>query len=66
MFYTDDPVADYYRYEAERQAELDKLPRCCECEEPIQSAACYERNGELLCPQCLVDNHRRRTRDYVD
>lgn len=66
MFYTDDPVADYNRYCAEQKRLMDKLPRCCECDEPIQSDALYEFNGELICPQCLVDNHRKRTDDYVE
>jgi formylmethanofuran dehydrogenase subunit E len=66
FFRTDDPIADYDRYCAEQQRELDKLPKCCECHEPIQSSACYEFNGELICPQCLVDNHRKRTDDYIE
>lgn len=66
LSYTDDPVADFERYDAEQQAKLNRLPKCCECEEHIQFAACYEINGELICPQCLVDNHRKNTEDYVD
>ena len=56
----------FNQYEAERQRELDRLPRCGECDEPIQSEACYEVNEVLICPQCLVDNHRKRTEDYTE
>ncbi|MBQ8528852.1 MAG: hypothetical protein IJ459_03860 [Clostridia bacterium] len=67
MFYrTDDPVADFMAYEAEKQRQLDRLPKCCECDEPIQTDACYEINGELICPECLVENHRKRTEDYTE
>lgn len=53
------------RHEAEKQAQLDKLPVCCECDEPIQADHCYEINGEYLCPVCLVDNHRKAVEDCL-
>ena len=56
----------FNRYEAERQRELDKLPECSYCDEPIQSEECYEINDELVCPDCLDDNHKKRTEDYVE
>jgi hypothetical protein len=59
-------VADFHRYDAARQSELDKLPRCCECDLPILDEECYEFDGELICPECLKDNHRKRTDDYVE
>lgn len=66
MFYTDDPVKDYDRYDKEQQAKLDKLPRCSECDEPIQSEKCYEFNDELICPECLENYHEKDTADYVE
>ena len=66
MFYTDDPIADFHRYDAEQQAKLDKLPRCSECDEPIQSETCYEINGELICEDCLKDNHRKWVEDFIE
>lgn len=56
----------FNRYDAERQRELDRLPDCGYCDEPIQSEECYEINGELVCPDCLDDNHKKRTEDYVE
>ena len=55
MFYTDDPIADYERYDAEQQAQLDKLPKCCECKEHIQQedAVCFK--GKYICDECLED-----------
>lgn len=59
MVFTDDPIADFYRYDAEQQAKLDKLPRCSECNEPIQDEFCFEVNDELICDECMHNNHRK-------
>ena len=66
MFYTDDPGRDADRYWGAKEDELDKLPRCCECDEPIQSDECYEFNDELICPKCLDSNHRKWVDNYVN
>lgn len=60
MYWTDDPVADAERYTAEQEAELEKLPKCSECGEPIQTDTYYEFNDELYCEHCL-GNHRHST-----
>ena len=65
MLYTDDPLADFARHDAEQQAQLDKLPVCCECDEPIQDEHCFEINDEYICEKCLNDNHRKRVDDIV-
>ena len=65
MFLTGDPERDFDRHEAEQERELKKLPKCCECDNPIQSEECYEINDELICPECLKDNHRKWVEDYV-
>ena len=68
MYYrTDDPVADADRYFSEREERwLQSLPICSECGEPIQTEECYEINDELICPDCLEFNHRKRVEDYID
>lgn len=66
MYFTDDPIADFHSYDAEREAELSKLPRCSECDERIQTDECYEFNGELICLDCLEKNHRKWVDDYID
>lgn len=65
MYYTDDPVADYERYSADQERELDRLPRCSECGEAIQTEHCYEVNDELICPGCMIKNHRKAVDDIV-
>ncbi len=66
MYFTDDPVRDAERYMADQERELQKLPRCCECDEPIQTEECYEINDELICPECLQKNHRKWTEDFCE
>ena len=59
MFYTDNPVADYDRYCNEQQKELDRLPRCCECGEPIQDEYAYYINDEWIHKSCMDANYKR-------
>lgn len=67
MFYrTDDPLADFNRWDAEQQAVLNKLPKCAECDEPIQDDCYYEINGECVCPECLDNNHKHWVEDYME
>lgn len=63
--WTDDPLMDFARHDAEQQAQLDKLPRCSECGEPIQTEECYEINDEYICPECLEHNHKKWVDDIV-
>lgn len=65
MYRTDDPAADYDRYCDEQDEWLERLPRCAYCHEPIQDDFCYEINDELICEECLVENHRKCVEDYV-
>ena len=64
MYYTDDPVKDAERYIAEQEAELEKLPECCECGYKIQDDYCYEISDEYICEDCLKSNHRKSV-DYL-
>lgn len=52
---TDDPTADYERYSAERERQLDKLPRCSQCDERIQQEDAVRMNDEFICDRCLED-----------
>jgi len=61
-----DPVADYAAYSAHQQAELNKLPRCSHCDEPIQDDFCFEINDELICESCLNDNYRVDVERYIE
>lgn len=65
MYRTDDPNRDFDRWDREQATAIALLPRCCECDEAIQDEHCYEINGELICEQCLNENHRKFTTDFI-
>jgi late competence protein required for DNA uptake (superfamily II DNA/RNA helicase) len=52
-FRTDDPVADFNRYDREQSRRLEKLPVCYRCDNPIQQerAVCIE--GLWYCDDCI-------------
>lgn len=56
---SDDPNADFDRWEAEQEKQLAKLPVCDYCDEPIQTDFCYEINDTLICEECLNTNFRK-------
>lgn len=59
---TDDPIADFARWDAEQAAQEGKLPRCDYCNEPVQDDYFYQINDEVICPDCL-NNHFRKEVD---
>ena len=65
MWYSDNPVADFERWDRDREKKLIHLPRCSCCDEPIQDDFCYEINGELICENCMETQHRRSTDDFI-
>jgi ribosomal protein L34E len=66
MYYSDDPIADYNRYEADQEERLDKLPKCDICGEPIQDDYLYDIYGDIFCEDCLKDKFRKNVEDYTD
>lgn len=65
MFYTDDPLADFHRHDAEREEALELLPVCSECMQHIQDEFCFEINDEPICENCMVENYRKHTTDLM-
>ena len=61
--WTDDPVKDFERHDAEQQKWLKKRPKCAWCDEHIQeeSAIYFEGENEWMCDSC-ADSMRR----YID
>ena len=62
---TDDPIRDFLNYDAEDYDLLQRRPKCRHCKEHIEDEWCYEIDGTLVCPECLVEHHRKRTVMYV-
>lgn len=65
MFYSDDPLADFHKYDAQKEKQLDKLPRCSECDNPIQDDVYFLINDMPICSDCLNDNYKKRVDDFV-
>lgn len=63
MFYSDNPALDYDRYCDAQDKLLDKLPRCSQCDEPIQEEYAYYINDEWVCEDCM-EEHKQRV--YAD
>ena len=65
MFYIPDYVCEWEEHDRQKEEALNKLPKCCECNEHIQDDYCFEINDEIICERCLVENHRKSTEDMV-
>lgn len=66
MIYSNNPLADFDRWEREQEEEEEKLPVCDICGEPIQGDYLYDLDGELVCEECLINNFRHPVEDYID
>ena len=67
MWYrTDDPIRDAAAYDIERQRELDRLPTCDICGEPIQDEFLYDINGVLHCEDCVKSEYLKPVDDYIE
>jgi hypothetical protein len=68
MFYSDDPLRDFDRYDA-YQAQLEaKLPQCenkrCKCR-IIHDEKYFDVDGEILCEACMRERYERSTKDFI-
>ena len=64
MPYTDDPVEDFARHDAEQYRRLRERPVCADCDEPVQGHY-YDINDEVICPDCMEGNYRRESEDFI-
>lgn len=48
-----DPDTDLANYEEEKEEWLYRLPRCCDCGEPIQDEDMYIIENDIYCPRCI-------------
>ncbi len=65
MFYTNDPCADFERYDAEQERELEKLPVCEYCGETIQDDYLYDVGGDIFCEDCLNEHFRKSVDSFM-
>lgn len=65
MFYSDDPLMDFDRYDRAMAQREAKLPKCEKCGKPINDDFYYEIDAEILCEKCMQDEYARSTEDYL-
>lgn len=63
---SDDPIADFNRYDAERARLIEQLPKCAWCDEPIQDEYFYLINDDPVCQDCLDTHFKKAVEDYVE
>lgn len=59
MMWADDPAADFDRYDSDQSEELENLPTCSCCEEPIQQETAVYINDEWICDGCIEEYYRK-------
>lgn len=64
MYRTDDPIADFNRWDEEQAAFEERLPRCEYCGEACYETY-YEINGEIICEEC-IESFRHDVDTYID
>lgn len=52
-------------HEAEQEAWIEKRPLCVCCLNPIQDDYLYDIDGKLYCEDCMRDEFRKCTDNYV-
>lgn len=62
----EDNYSQWEHHEWRQQQDLAKRPVCCYCQEHIQDEELFDIEGELYCKQCLVNNFRKNTEDYIE
>ena len=65
MYRTDNPLADWDNYCKEQEEEIERLPKCSECGEPITDDTCFNMHGDLICENCMDSNYRVYTYEFV-
>ena len=66
MFYTDNPIRDFERYDRRQQQWLDSLPVCEHCNEPIQDEDLMDIDGTLYHLECAEREFKKSTWGYVE
>lgn len=65
MMFTNDPVADFHRYDSEQERKLEELPVCEYCRHPIQDEHLWDIEGTLYHEECAALQFRKDSEDYV-
>lgn len=64
--FTDDPIADYDRYLEEQEEQLNNLPLCECCGQPIQQEEAVYYNDQWCCEDCEDEFWRTIREDFLE
>ena len=59
MYFTDNPIADFLRYDSEQTEALEKYPECSLCGDHITDDYYYDIDGEIYCERCMKHEFRK-------
>ena len=66
MYYTDDPLADFDRWDRAQNEAAKKLPVCADCGDAVQDDHFYLINDAVICPDCMESGYRKEVDDYIE
>lgn len=65
IYRSDDPAADFERWDADNEARRQETPICCRCEHHIQDERLFDIEGNLYHEECAMEEFRKWTEDYI-
>ena len=66
MGWSGDPLKDWERRDREQTRALSRYPVCKYCGEHIQGDYVFIFDGKCMCEDCLNEEHRFYTEDYIE
>ena len=54
MFYSDNPITDFLRHDAQQEAWLKRRPKCSCCKERIQDEQAFNVHGKWFHEECMA------------
>ena len=70
MSFVDDYIPDYDElheaFEDEQEENANKFPKCDCCGESIVEEHFYNIDGTFICENCMRDEYRVKTEDYME
>ena len=64
--HTDDPIADFNAYDRAQEEERKRLPKCIECNSPIEDDQCWDFGDGPMCDDCAERNYRKNTDELIE
>lgn len=64
--FTDDPISDFLRHDAEQEEKLAKLPVCDKCKNPIQQEKAVYYNDTWICEECESEFWQDIREDFLE